>query len=156
MNKIYLQNYVIRTGTGSGTDKLAAFDRALISAGVSNYNIIKVSSILPPNCKQQSKILLLKGSILPSAFEAIYSNKIGNIISASVGIGIPSNNDNIGVIMKYSSFSKKNESEKFVRELVVQAMQDREIPFSEILSVAVECSVVTDKFYCAFATVSMW
>lgn len=38
----------IASGTGKGHTKLAAFDAALHVAGVANYNLIKLSSIVPP------------------------------------------------------------------------------------------------------------
>lgn len=41
----------IATGTGRGHTKLAAFDAALNEAGVANYNLIKLSSVIPPNSK---------------------------------------------------------------------------------------------------------
>lgn len=41
----------ITSGTGKGHTKLAAFDAALNEAGVANYNLIKLSSIIPPNSK---------------------------------------------------------------------------------------------------------
>ncbi len=44
----------IASGTGKGHTKLAAFDAALHVAGVANYNLIKLSSIIPP----QSKIVV--------------------------------------------------------------------------------------------------
>lgn len=36
------------TGIGSGPTKLAAFDSALNHAGVANYNLIRLSSVIPP------------------------------------------------------------------------------------------------------------
>lgn len=38
----------VSTGTGRGHTKLAAFDAALHDAGVANFNIIKLSSVIPP------------------------------------------------------------------------------------------------------------
>lgn len=38
----------ITTGTGSGPTELAAFDAALLDSGVANYNLICLSSIIPP------------------------------------------------------------------------------------------------------------
>lgn len=156
MNISSLKNYIMRVGVGCSANKLTAFDRALIMAGVSDYNLIKVSSILPPNCFRQDEITLSKGLLLPSAFSSIYSDKTGDTISAAVAVGIPNNNDDIGVIMEHSAFSSKDKTEKIVRGLVMQAMQDRMIPISEIFSVAVECSVEKVEIYCAFATISMW
>jgi arginine decarboxylase len=39
----------ITYGSGSGVTRLAAFDAALHSAGIANYNLIRLSSIVPPN-----------------------------------------------------------------------------------------------------------
>lgn len=41
--KIYLTS-----GLGSGPTKLSAFDSALNHAGIANYNLIKLSSVIPP------------------------------------------------------------------------------------------------------------
>jgi arginine decarboxylase len=39
---------VITAGTGEGPTAVAAFDAALLRAGVENYNLIPLSSIIPP------------------------------------------------------------------------------------------------------------
>src|SRR5438128_2149602 len=39
----------ITEGVGTGPTELSAFDHALVRAGVANYNIIYLSSVLPPN-----------------------------------------------------------------------------------------------------------
>lgn len=156
MNSITLNNYVIRVGTGQSKSKLNAFDRALIGAGVSDYNLIKVSSVLPPHCQLQSKISLKKGLLLPSAFVSIYSDAIGDVISAAVAIGIPEDDNEIGVIMKYSGCNSKELSEQTARSFAVEALNDRKIYIGEITSISIECKVEVPEFYCAFATVSMW
>jgi arginine decarboxylase len=38
----------VRTGTGRGPTPLAAFDAALRCAGVANFNLIRLSSVIPP------------------------------------------------------------------------------------------------------------
>lgn len=38
----------ITSGTGVGPTELAAFDHALVSAGAANFNLIYLSSVLPP------------------------------------------------------------------------------------------------------------
>jgi arginine decarboxylase len=42
-------NIHIATGVGSGLTELAAFDGALNIAGIANYNLIRLSSVIPPN-----------------------------------------------------------------------------------------------------------
>jgi arginine decarboxylase len=39
---------VVSRGTGEGPTPLAAFDKALLGAGVENYNLIRLSSVIPP------------------------------------------------------------------------------------------------------------
>jgi arginine decarboxylase len=39
----------LATGIGTGTTKLSAFDAALNQAGIANYNLIRLSSVIPPN-----------------------------------------------------------------------------------------------------------
>lgn len=39
---------VLAQGVGSGPTPLAAFDAALLAAGVANYNLIVLSSVIPP------------------------------------------------------------------------------------------------------------
>lgn len=41
-------NIIIATGKGQGKTLLSAFDAALFDAGVSNYNLLALSSIVPP------------------------------------------------------------------------------------------------------------
>lgn len=38
----------VTSGVGTGSTKLAAFDAALRQAGVANYNLIRLSSVVPP------------------------------------------------------------------------------------------------------------
>jgi arginine decarboxylase len=38
-------------GTGEGPTELAAFDAALTDAGVANYNLLCLSSVIPPNAR---------------------------------------------------------------------------------------------------------
>ncbi len=39
----------IASGVGTGPTALSAFDSALNEAGIANYNIIRLSSVIPPN-----------------------------------------------------------------------------------------------------------
>jgi len=44
-------NIHLACGTGVGPTKMAAFDAALNAAGVANFNLIRLSSIIPPKSK---------------------------------------------------------------------------------------------------------
>jgi arginine decarboxylase len=51
INVLYKTNMKINVsaGTGVGPTALSAFDSALVNAGVANFNLIYLSSVLPPN-----------------------------------------------------------------------------------------------------------
>ena len=42
---------IIVKGTGSGTTELAAYDSALLVCGIGNYNLIRLSSVIPPSAR---------------------------------------------------------------------------------------------------------
>ena len=44
-------------GVGRHKEKLSSFELALRSAGIAEYNLVKVSSIVPPNCQLISRSL---------------------------------------------------------------------------------------------------
>ncbi len=41
----------VASGVGSGPTKLAAFDAALNAAGIANFNLLPLSSVIPPGAK---------------------------------------------------------------------------------------------------------
>jgi len=51
----------ISSGVGTGPTKLSAFDAALHYSGVSNYNLVRLSSVVPPG----SEIMQHKGQPIP-------------------------------------------------------------------------------------------
>ncbi len=150
------ERFILRTGVGKSDHQLGAFDQALLRAGLGNYNLIKVSSVLPPSCSLQKEITLSEGALLPSAFALIYAVDIGTTISAAVAVGIPSDSSIAGVIMEHSALATRSETEKIVRVYAQKAMDARGIKIKEIVSASIEISVTSNEIHCAFATVSMW
>ena len=45
----------VPTGTGEAPTELAAFDRALLDAGIANHNLIALSSTIPPGAEVREK-----------------------------------------------------------------------------------------------------
>lgn len=41
-------NISVRAATGSGPTALAAFDAALLAGGIANFNLLRLSSVIPP------------------------------------------------------------------------------------------------------------
>jgi arginine decarboxylase len=63
--------------------QLNAFDRALNSAGISQCNLVQVSSILPPGCKEGTLKEIPTGSIIPAVMAKMDGTE-GTTISAGI------------------------------------------------------------------------
>lgn len=151
-----LSHYTLSSGAGHANGYLNAFDRALNAAGISDYNLVKISSILPPNCHPEGKVLLPKGLLLPTAIAKIFSDIVGTRLSAAVAIAIPQDSNDIGIIMEHSTHLAKEETEEQARAYAHQAMKDRHIRIGDVVSISTECYVELPEYYCAFASVSLW
>lgn len=55
----------VTSGVGVGPTSLSAFDAALNHAGIANYNLIRLSSVVPPNSNIQVHEAGLKGVRMP-------------------------------------------------------------------------------------------
>jgi arginine decarboxylase len=97
------QEVVITSGTGTGSSEIAAFDAALRAAGIANFNLILVSSIVPPGIRVRelppgTPAIGGKGSMLPAVYARVGSSRAGEVVSAAVGVGEPADTDECGVI----------------------------------------------------------
>lgn len=127
-----LENFIIVAGSGSGRTHLNAFDAALHDAGISRYNLIRVSSILPPGARERENITLPAGSLLPIAYGSIESSEEGTLITAGVSVAIPENTDDHGVIMEYSGYLPEEDAKKLLVQMAEDAMIMRKIAVREV------------------------
>lgn len=97
-------------GVGVHKDKLTSFEIALRKAGIEKYNLVPVSSILPPNCKIISKeegLKLLKpGQILFCVLERNQTNEPNRLVSAAIGVAMPKDEKNYGYIAEHHAFGE--------------------------------------------------
>lgn len=143
VNSISLQatHYALIAGHGDAPTLLNAFDRALQSAGVGNYNLVKVTSILPPNAHLGDFSTIPQGSVVFAAMASVTSSQPEEVISAAVAIGIPEDRSHPGVIMEGHFHSNKTLAEEKVREMAVIALKDRGYSKFTLDSIAVEHKV---------------
>jgi len=113
----------LATGSGDGKHGLNAFDNALLEAGIGNINLLRVTSILPPNAREDSQLQPPYGALVPSAFGTVTSETPGELISAAVGVGFSSNT--LGVIMEADGRCPRQECEERVREMLQEAFAKR-------------------------------
>lgn len=153
--QVYVPNrFVLVSGIGDAAEALNAFDRALLSAGVGNYNLVKVTSILPPFAQVGSVEELPAGAIVFAAMGSITSLHAGEQISAAVAAGVPADPSKPGVLMEGSFRCSKEEAEQKVREMAKLAMQDRGEEILRIDSAAAGCEV--KQISSAFAAVLLY
>lgn len=140
--------FCIKVGVGNGETELLAFDGALIAAGISHYNLVRVSSIIPPGAVLVEEIDLPPGSLLPIAYASLTANQKGLVISAAVAAGIPVSPDDVGVIMEFSGRVPLEEAEDQVRFMAERALSSRGIRIKDILvrGVSAEVSGTTSVF----------
>lgn len=148
------KKFFLVSGDGEGNTPLTAFDDALLDAGIANTNLLKVTSILPPNCREIKPIKLPFGAIIPVVYALKISSTKDELIAASVGAGIPVNEDRPGLIMEYSCIGSKKEAERIVREMVEEGFNKRKEKLKEIKIVSAECRVKRTAAVCA--AVVLW
>ncbi|MCR4441682.1 MAG: arginine decarboxylase, pyruvoyl-dependent [Peptococcaceae bacterium] len=144
--------YKLAAASSEGESPLTAFDRALLKAGIGNVNLVRISSILPPGAVYRPDMEIPPGSMAPTAYGHIISEKPGQVISAAAGVGIAE--DGFGVIMEHSGFITKDEAEQDVRRMIEEAFRVRGLELKEIRVAATTHRV--DKVACALAAVILW
>lgn len=151
------KKYVMRTGVGVSDKYLPSFDKALIEAGVGNYNLVRLSSILPAGCKRVQNIELQEGSLLPTAYATITTNKAGELIGSAIGVGLSDDETKVGVIMEYSG--KGEPAEKCietVERMVQEAFIAREWTLKEIRSTGIDAKSINGESVTTFACIAEW
>lgn len=105
--------YFLTKGVGIHKNKLNSFELALRDAGIQKFNLVIVSSILPPSCK---KVSISRGLEKLSPGEIVFcvmarneSNEPDRLISASVGIAVANDTTQYGYISEHHSYGETEE-----------------------------------------------
>lgn len=101
-------------GVGVNKDRLASFEAALRNAGIEKYNLVYVSSIVPPGCKliprEEGSKLLKPGQIIFCVMAKNETNEPNRLISAAIGLAVPKElESNYGYLSEHHAFGETNE-----------------------------------------------
>src|SRR5207253_7876169 len=100
-------------GKGVHKEKLTSFEMALRDASIAPLNLVRVSSIFPPNCKivskQEGKKFLRDGQIAFAVMSDNATNEPHRLIAASVGVAIPANPAYYGYLSEHHSFGETDQ-----------------------------------------------
>ena len=97
-------------GVGSHKDHLTSFELALRDAGVATANLVTVSSIFPPHCREisrkQGEKLIRPGQITFCVLARQATNEPNRLVAASIGLARPSDPNAYGYLSEHHSYGE--------------------------------------------------
>ncbi len=97
-------------GVGVHREKLSSFEMALRDAKIACYNLVRVSSIFPPNCQEVSIPEGLKhlkpGQIAHVVLSECATAEPNRLIAASVGVAIPRDRNTFGYLSEHHAYGQ--------------------------------------------------
>jgi len=130
LTRIFVPKRVFFTcGVGKDSEYLGSFEMALRAAKIECYNLVTVSSILPPRCRiiprEEGLADLDPGSIVFTVMSRISSNESHRRISASIGVAIPESMDEQwGYFAEHHAFGDgKEKAGTYAEELAYRMYQ---------------------------------
>ncbi|MFH0887807.1 MAG: arginine decarboxylase, pyruvoyl-dependent [Planctomycetota bacterium] len=100
----------LTNGVGRHREELSSFEEALRDAQIARLNLVHVSSIFPPHCvlipREKGIKKLRDGQIVFCVLSRNATNEHRRLISASVGLAIPSDRNQYGYLSEHSSFGE--------------------------------------------------
>ena len=140
-------------GHAEGGSSLNAFDNALLAAGIGNINLIKVSSIVPPDVDIVELPKIKPGALVPTAYAAETSEVPGQVVAAAVGYALPDDPAKPGVIMEYHDVADRQTAERAIRAMLEEAFRVRGRAIRELKVFATDHTV--ERVGCALAAITL-
>jgi arginine decarboxylase len=101
-------------GVGTHREKLTSFELALREARIACYNLVRVSSIFPPNCEEVSidegLAELQPGQIVHVVMSESATAEPNRLIAASVGVAIPRDRSTFGYLSEHHSYGQTGQA----------------------------------------------
>lgn len=124
----------VTSGTGHGQTQLAAFDAALIHAGIANFNLLTLSSVIPPGSN-----VVIKSPELGNSED--FGKKLYIVLSekresekgreAWAGIGWVQAKDGRGLFVEQHG-AQQAEVMRLIKETLADMTKNREGDFGEV------------------------
>ncbi|HKM77205.1 MAG TPA: arginine decarboxylase, pyruvoyl-dependent [Candidatus Bathyarchaeia archaeon] len=113
MNVNSPEKICLTKGVGSHKERLTSFELALRDAGIASYNLVYVSSIVPPNChvlpRTEVLQLLKPGQIIFCVMSRIDTNEPNRLIAAAIGMALPHDRTVYGYLSEHKSHGQTQE-----------------------------------------------
>jgi arginine decarboxylase len=101
-------------GVGVAKQQLMSFEMALRNAGIEKFNLVSVSSILPPGCQKVSREkglgFLKPGEVVFVVMARNCTNEPNRLVAASIGCAVPADGENqYGYLSEHHPFGETDE-----------------------------------------------
>src|ERR1700683_1362554 len=111
MHELFVPKAIFFTnGVGVHKDRLSSFELSLRDAGIEKANLVTVSSIFPPRCKEISRAegqkLIMPGQIVHCVMARQDTNEPNRLIAASIGLARPAYKDKYGYLSEHHSYGE--------------------------------------------------
>ena len=101
-------------GVGKHRERLTSFELALRDAGIAAQNLVRVSSIFPPNCKlvprSQGLKYLHPGEVVFSVVAENSTHEPHRLLASSIGVAIPADRNTYGYLSEHHSFGETEDA----------------------------------------------
>ena len=98
------------TGVGVHKERLTSFEMALRDAAIARYNLVRISSIFPPNCEivdREAGVRLLRpGQVVFCVLSEASSNEPSRRLGAAIGIAMPADRNHYGYVSEHHAYGQ--------------------------------------------------
>src|SRR4030067_3667518 len=105
--------FFLTKGVGKRKEQITSFELALRNAGIQHCNLVNVSIIVPPGCKQLSREQGLKmvqpGEITFGVLARNSANEPHRLIVSSIGVAIPSGKNQYGYLSEHHAYGQTDD-----------------------------------------------
>ncbi len=113
MTKFIPRKLFLTRGVGYHGEKLASFELALRDAKIGIFNLVNVSSIIPPGAEiisvEEGLKYLSPGQIVFCVLSQNSANEKGRLVSASVGLAMPEDKQIHGYLSEFHAYGLMKE-----------------------------------------------
>jgi len=109
-------------GVGKHKERLTSFELALRDAGIASQNLVRVSSIFPPQAKligrKDGLKYLSPGEVVFAVVAENSTREPHRLVASSIGVAIPSDRNTYGYLSEHHSFGEtEDQAGEYAEEL---------------------------------------
>ena len=114
-------------GVGKHKERLTSFELALRDAGIAAQNLVRVSSIFPPQCKlitrKEGLKFLNPGEVVFAVIAENSTREAHRLVVSSIGVAIPTDRNTYGYLSEHHSFGEtEDQAGDYAEELAAEML----------------------------------